>query len=303
MDPLASIIGLLRPQALLSKLVSGAGRWGVRYPAYRDPSFCLVLAGACWLTVDGAAPLRLDAGDFLLMPATPGFALTSDSGMASAALPLGQDSTGLREVRHGDPEGAAAMRMIGGAFRCDSVNAALLLDLLPVTIHIRAADPGADRLRRVVRLIGEEAGGDAPGRDSILERLAEVLLIEALRWRSGARDAHPAGLLAGLADAQLAAALRAIHGEPARAWTVAGLARAAGMSRASFAERFARTVGMPPMQYLLQWRMTLARDLLRRRSGQLEQVAAAIGYQSASAFSTAFSRHTGTPPSAFARAR
>ncbi|WP_213979939.1 AraC family transcriptional regulator [Sphingomonas sp. dw_22] len=301
MDPLASVIDLLRPRTLLSKRISGAGRWGVRYDAYRDPSFCLMLVGACWLTVEGAAPLRLAAGDFLLMPATPAFALTSDRDMAKEKLPLGPDSTGLRELRHGDPDGEAPVRMIGGFFRFDAGNAALLLDLLPATIHIRSSDPGADRLRQIVRLISDEVDGDAPGRDPILERLAEVLLIEALRWRPGERDLHPHGLLAGLADAQVAVALRRMHGDVAYPWTIVELARDAGMSRASFAERFARTVGMPPMQYLLRWRMALARDMLRHRSGQLEQVAAAIGYQSASAFSTAFSRHMGMPPSAFAR--
>lgn len=299
MDPLASVIDLLRPRTLFSKRIGGAGRWGVRYEAYRDPSFCLVLVGSCWLTVEGEAPLRLAAGDFLLLPVTPAFTLTSHREMAKEVLPPGPDSTGLRELWHGDPDGEAPVRMIGGYFTFDSGNAALLLDLLPATIHIRPDAPGADRLRQVVRLISDEVDGDAPGRDPILERLAEVLLIEALRWRPEG-ELH-SGLLAGLADAQVAVALRRMHGDVAYPWTIAELAREAGMSRASFAERFSRIVGVPPMQYLLRWRMALARDLLRRRPGQLEQVAAAIGYQSASAFSTAFSRHMGMAPSAFAR--
>lgn len=301
MDPFASVISLLRPRTVLSKVVSGSGRWGVRYAEYGNPSFCLVLAGSCWLTVDGVAPQRLDRGDFLLMPATPAFTLTSEPGMALAELASGASTEGIREVRHGDPVGAPSVRLIGGYFGVHPINAALLFDLLPVTIVVPHTDGGADRLRQVVRLIGEEAGEDMPGRDPILERLVEILLIEALRRGPGQPDSHPGGLLAGLADPRIATSLRQMHGDVAHAWTVAELARDAGMSRASFADRFARTVGMPPMHYLLRWRMALARDLLRDHAGQLERVAMAIGYQSASAFSTAFSRHMGIAPSVFAR--
>ena len=107
--------------------------------------------------------------------------------------------------------------------------------------------------------------------------------------------------MAGLADPALARSLREIHVDVARGWTVAELAQAAYMSRAVFAERFARTVGMPPMQYLLEWRMAIAKDLLRSERPPLAQLAGRVGYQSASAFSTAFTRLTGCSPSEFAR--
>jgi AraC-like DNA-binding protein len=135
----------------------------------------------------------------------------------------------------------------------------------------------------------------------VLERLVEILLVEALRFRQASVESRERGLFAGLADPGLARALREIHVDAARRWTVAELARTAGMSRAVFAERFARKVGMPPMQYLLEWRMAMAKDLLRRERPPLVEVAERVGYQSASAFSTAFTRLTGTSPSQFAR--
>jgi AraC-like DNA-binding protein len=192
--------------------------------------------------------------------------------------------------------------MLGGYFRFDRANAQLLLRLLPSLIHIRRGEPGAARLHRIVELIGEETAAHRPGRDLVLERLVEVLLVEALRFRPAAAAEQEQGLLAGLADPALARALRRVHDDVARRWTVAALARTAGMSRAVFAERFTRKVGMPPMQFVLEWRIALAKDILRREHAVLAEVARRVGYQSASAFSTAFTRHTGSSPSGFARA-
>ena len=143
---------------------------------------------------------------------------------------------------------------------------------------------------------------DLPGRDLVVDRLIEVLLVEALRFRSEGADAiGQPGLLAGLADPLLARALRRLHSDVAHAWSVEELAREAGLSRSVFSERFGQKVGVPPMQYLMDWRMALAKAMLQRDAPPLEAVAAAIGYQSASAFSTAFRREVGSPPSQFAR--
>ena len=132
----------------------------------------------------------------------------------------------------------------------------------------------------------------------MLTRLVEVLLIEALRSTPG--EEAPPGLLRGLADARLAPAIRQMHGQLARSWTVAQLAKAAALSRSAFFERFTRTVGLPPMEYLLAWRMAVAKDLLRRDDLGVAEVAERVGYGSASTFSTAFSRHVGLPPSRYA---
>jgi len=296
-DPLAAIISLLRPRTVLSKVVSGAGRWSIRKARYADPAFCLLLQGSCFLVPDGVGPLELGEGDFVLLPETPGFTLASDLDLRPT--PLAFDHS--RETRHGAEAGPATMRMLGGYFRFDRANAQLLVRLLPPVVHVRRDEVGATRLGRVVELIGEEASADGPGRDLILERLVEVLLVEALRFRPASAAREERGLIAGLADPALARALREIHANVARSWTVAELARASHMSRAVFAERFARKVGMPPMQYLLEWRMAVAKDLLRRERPPLARVAERVGYQSASAFSTAFTRLTGCAPSDYAR--
>lgn len=297
-DPLAAVIALLRPQTVLSKIVSGAGRWSVRYARHEDPGFCLMLEGSCFLDADGIGPLELHEGDFVFLPATPGFTLASDLALKPTLVPPTQTD----ELRHGTKSGPPSMRQLGGYFRFDRANAQLLLRFLPKVILIRRGERGATRLRRIVELIGDETTERRPGRELILERLVEVLLVEALRFRPAETARQEQGLLAGLADPALACALRRIHEDVAHRWTVAELARTAGMSRAVFAERFTRKVGMPPMEYVLEWRIAIAKDVLRRDRTPLAEVAEKIGYQSASAFSTAFTRHAGCTPSAFARA-
>ena len=295
---IAAIIALLRPQAVFSKLVTGAGKWAVRYARYDDPGFCLLLEGGCFLDVDGLAPIELEQGDFVLLPEVPGFTMGTDRTLRPKHI----DPQSAREYRHGAKAGPPELRMLAGYFRFDRSNARLLGKLLPAAVHVCGKDPGAARLRRIVELIIDEADTDRAGRDLVLERLVEVLLVEALRALPARSGSEGQGLLAGLADPALAAPLRSIHVDVARRWTVAELARKAGMSRAVFAERFTRRVGLPPMQYLLEWRMAIARDLLRRERPPLSEVAERVGYQSASAFSTAFTRITGRSPSDFSRA-
>ena len=294
-DPLSEVIALLQPRAVFSRRISGAGRWGVRYSAFGQPSFCAVLEGRCRLTVDGHGPLTLEAGDFVLLPATPGFTMSGFEPVRFERLDPKVMSTVQGEVRHGTRGGRPDVRLLGGWFAFDSPDSTLLVSLLPSLVHVR----GVERLSLLVRLVGEEASERRSGRDLVLTRLVEVLLIEALRLTPG-EDAPP-GLLHGLADAQLASAMRHMHGQLARSWTVAQLAKTAALSRSTFFERFTRTVGLPPMEYLLAWRMAVAKDLLRRHDIGLAEVAERVGYGSASTFSTAFSRHVGQPPSRYAR--
>ena len=295
-DPLSEVIALLHPRTVFSKGIEGAGRWAVRYTAFGHPSFSVVVEGSCRLAVDGHDAITLAAGDFVLLPTTPGFTMSGFEPATPELLTPQAQVEPMDDVRHGRRDGPPDVRLIGGYFIFDSPDADLLVSLLPTLVHVR----GVERLTTLVRLVGEEAGDDRPGRDLILSRLVEVLMIEALR--TGGGDAASPGLLRGLADARLAAAIRAMHGEPARPWTVAGLARAAALSRSAFFDRFTRAVGLPPMEYLLGWRMALAKDLLRRQAVALDEVARRVGYSSASTFSTAFSRHVGQPPGRYARA-
>ena len=294
-DPLSEVIVMLQPRTVLSRRISGAGRWGVRYSAFGQPSFCAVLEGRCRLTVDGHSPLTLEGGDFVLLPATPGFTMSGFEPVRCERFDPKVTSTVPGEVRHGTRGGRPDVRLLGGWFAFDSPDSALLVSLLPSLVHVR----GVERLSVLVRLVGEEASERRSGRDLILTRLVEVLLIEAMRATPG-EDAPP-GLLRGLADAQLAPAMRQMHGQLARSWTVAQLAKTAALSRSAFFERFTRAVGLPPMEYLLGWRMAVAKDLLRRHQVGVAEVAERVGYGSASTFSTAFSRHVGQPPGRYAR--
>jgi AraC-like DNA-binding protein len=295
-DPLSQVIELLRPRTVFSKGISGAGRWAVRYSASGHPGFCAVTEGGCRLAVAGARPVTLRQGDFVLLPATPAFTMSSFEPATPRRVDPKVAALQTGEIRHGRRGGKPDVRLLGGYFVFDSPDAALLVSLLPAMIHVR----GLERLSLLVRLVGEETRGNGAGRELVLTRLVELLLIEALRAEQSA-DAPP-GLLRGLADARIAGALRAMHRRAERSWTVVTLAREAGLSRSAFFERFSRVVGLRPMEYLLAWRMALAKDLLRGRELALEEVARRVGYGSASTFSTAFSRTVGQPPGRYARA-
>ena len=295
-DPLSEVISLLHPGTVFSKGISAAGRWGVRYPEFGHPSFCAVLQGACRLMVDRHEPLTLEAGDFVLMPATPGFTMTGFESVVPKEMDPTLTPAPTGEVRHGKQDGPPDVRLLGGYFVFGSPDAALLVSLLPQLVHVR----GESRLATIVQLVSDESKEQRAGRDVVLTRLVEVLLVEALRSTPGS-TASP-GLLRGLADPRLSAAIRQMHQSPERAWTVAQLAKESALSRSAFFDRFSRTVGTPPMEYLLAWRMALAKDLLRRDDCGLAEVAERVGYSSASTFSTAFSRYVGQPPARFARA-
>ncbi len=297
-EPLEELMSLLRPEAVLAKIITGGGRWSIRKPRYGDPAFCLILEGSCVLEVDGIDPIDLRRGDFLMLPQTPAFTLSGSSDVAPVFIPLDHS----RDTHHGCASEPVTMRMLGGYFRFDPASAALLVALLPQVILVRGGQPGASVLRRIVELIAEEADVDGPSRDMILRRLVEVLLIEAVtasatpEW--GDRNT---GLLAGLADPVLAPALRELHRDVARGWTVEHLARVSSVSRAVFAHRFSRTVGLPPMQYLLEWRVAVAKELLRTERPAVARLAHRLGYQSATAFTTAFTRVAGCSPTEYSR--
>lgn len=294
-DPLSQVITLMQPRAVFAKRISGAGRWGVRYAAFGQPSFCAVLEGRCRLAVDGEPAVTLEAGDFVLLPATPAFVLSGFEPVTPEFIDPKVSAAATGEVRHGTRGGRPDARLLGGYFVFGSPDAALMVSLLPALLHVR----DGKRLATLVRLVGEESGQRRSGRELVLTRLVELLLIEALRATQG--DDAPPGLLRGLADARLAPAIRHMHGQVARSWTMEQLAGKAALSRSAFFERFTRTVGMAPMEYLLAWRMAIAKKLLRSRELAIAEVAERVGYGSASTFSTAFSRHVGQPPSQYAR--
>lgn len=293
-DPLAEVVTLLQPSAPFAKLSSGAGAWSVRRLEAGRPFYCAILEGESQLTVDGHEPLILKKDDFILIPSSFGFTMSS---LRPPREETPREHTVLpnAEIRHGNPDGPPDVRMLVGYCVFASSDASLLVSLLPQVVHVR----GERRFATLMELVREEFHERRPAREVILSRLLEVLLIEALRSYSG--TAMSPGLVRGLADERIAAALRRIHESPAEAWTVAQLAREAMLSRSAFFARFSRAVGVPPMEYLLAWRMALAKDLLRQNESRVADVAERIGYGSASSFSVAFAKYVGLPPAQYAR--
>jgi len=299
MDVLSQIIALLRPQALLWKIVEAHGDWALRFPDEDYVVFGQVISGTCLLELQCREPMALHSGDFLLMTAPASWILRNGQN----GDPLDFDSVyagpSQAVISVGATEDARVTRFIAGHFDFAPTHPDLLARHVPAVIHIRSTDVAASRVGHLLALIGDEATSERPGRSLILDRLLEVMLVESLRHESGVSRGLQGNLLAGLADPKIAPALREMHGDVRRQWTVGMLAKHAGMSRAAFAERFTRTVGMAPINYLLHWRIALAKDALRSSNLALSEIAAIVGYQSVSAFSTAFSRLVGHPPARY----
>jgi transcriptional regulator GlxA family with amidase domain len=193
------------------------------------------------------------------------------------------------------------VRIVGGHFEFDSTNAELLTSFLAPIVYIRSGGSDDDgRLNRIFQMIDVEATTERPGHEAVLSRLLEIILIELMRAPEMLSARH-SGMLTGLTDPQIALALRAFHDNIRWNWSVASLASEARMSRSIFSERFTSLVGQPPMTYVRNWRIAVARDALGRGGRSLDEVADATGYASASAFSTAFTRTVGLPPARYAR--
>lgn len=274
--------------------MNGAGPWRIRRSDTGQPFYCVVLEGSCRLEVNGQAPVTLQEGDFVLIPAVFSFTMSSLDPETSDDLETVPVEMLKGEFRLGSQTGPPEVRLMVGHYLFGSPDAAVLVSLLPQLLHVR----GEKSLVTIVHLVSEESRQQRPARDVILARLLEVLLIEALRSSAGLTASS--GLLRGLADERLAVAIRRMHERIDVPWTVAQLAKEAALSRSAFFERFSRAMGVAPMEYLLSWRMARAKQLLRRKQQNMAEIAECIGYGSASAFSVAFTRHVGLPPTRYA---
>ncbi|ELY4302527.1 AraC family transcriptional regulator [Cronobacter turicensis] len=293
-DPLTDIVALLNPSPTRAKLVEGAGQWRILRESGGEAFYCAVLQGECLMSVNGKAPRRLVAGDFILIPATYTFETTS----AGAAPPvdISQPTVlGDGHVRIGSTTGPAELLMNVGHCEFDTPDKALIVALLPSEILIQ----GQRRFITLFELLLDESRTRRPGREVVMTHLLQLLLVESLR--SDPALSKTAGILRGLQHDRVATALHLIHEKPGADWQIAHLARECAMSRSSFFAVFSETVGMSPMQYLLFWRMSLARKALLSGQDNIEQIALRTGYQSASAFSVAFAKHAGMPPGEFRR--
>ena len=190
---------------------------------------------------------------------------------------------------------------MAGNFEFEAANRHLISTLMLPIVQVRGHEIAAGRLGALLATVGEEALAERPGRSLVLDRLLEVLLIEALRYRPPDIGDGGHGLLAGLADPKIGRALRIMHAHTRRPWTLVALAREVGMSRSALASRFTQIVGIPPIEYLANWRITLAKNALASADVPMVDIAEMAGYQSVSAFSAAFKRETGLSPTLYVR--
>lgn len=317
MDPLSETLRVVRLVGAIFLQARFTAPWCYQSPradlvaplleprAERVVIFHLITEGECCVELEGAAPVRLVAGDAVVFPHGDAHRMGSEPGLPCATGGAGLDrllSRRPRVIAYGG--GGAATRLLCGYLACDARLARMLLAGLPalVQVNVRGSNAGL-WLENSVRYALAEARSPRPGGEGVLAKLAEVLFIEVLRLHMNEQAPGRTGWLAALSDRIVGAALHALHEQPARAWTLEELARKAGTSRSVLAERFQQLVGSPPMQYLTQWRMVLAANLLAGSNAPLAHIAGEVGYQTDTAFSRAFRREYGAPPQAWRRLR
>ncbi|HEX4196498.1 MAG TPA: AraC family transcriptional regulator [Caulobacteraceae bacterium] len=299
MDPLSDVLSLLKPRSYSSGGFDAGGDWAIQFPRHAGIKCYAVVSGQCWLAVEGVAePVRLKTGDCFLLPRGRPFRMASDLGLT----PVGPEAI----YAHGRDGGVTVMNgggdfcQVGGHFTLAGESAGVLLGVLPPIVHIRKeADRAA--LRWSVERMMHELREPQAGGLLVAQHLAHMMLVQALRLHLAEGAAGGVGWLFALADRQMSAAIGAMHENPAHRWTLQALAERAGMSRSSFALKFKATVGASPMDYLTRWRMLLAADRLANGAEPISVIALSLGYESESAFSTAFKRVMGRSPRQYSR--
>ncbi|MFD4179493.1 AraC family transcriptional regulator [Rhodococcus sp. NPDC058514] len=296
MDILSDTIAAIRTGSPTSGMFVRHAPWGRSYPVVPGAGFHVVLEGSCWLVPQGGAPMALGVGDVVLMPRG-----------ADHDLLDGLDSPVTETARPGEPREISGpgvrAALLCGAYELGRQRSHPLLDELPEFVHLPARPGRHPALRGAVDLLVAEIAEPRPGSDAAVPALLETLLLFILRawFDEQARD-RVTGWAGAFADPAVAAALRAVHEEPGRSWTVSDLSDVAGVSRATLARRFTATVGEPPLAYVTRWRMLTAARLLRETDNSLGAVARKVGYNSEFAFAKAFKREYGLAPGQYRRA-
>jgi AraC-like DNA-binding protein len=303
-DPLGEALHLMRMSGTFYCRSELSEPWAMEMPALEDClMFHVMTAGRGWLEVQGAEPRLLQPGDFALVPRNDGHRLTSQPGLTAPRLldlPRELISERYEVLRHGG--GGATATLICGVVRFEHPAARRLIELLPSVVSVDAGAPQMEWMHSALRLMATEARTLLPGGETVITRLADILVIQAIRAWIAQDPAAQRGWLGALQDPQIGRALALIHRDPARPWTVASLAAEVAMSRSSLAARFTELVGEPVMRYVARWRMQLALTQLRDDDATLGCLASQFGYQSEAAFARAFKRALGVSPGRY-RAR
>ncbi len=294
MDPLSDVLSLLKPRNYMCGGFDLGGEWSIQFHQHQGIKCYALVSGECWLAVDGVPdPVRLTAGDCFLLPNGRPFCLSSDLSLT----PVDAHTIFQSQLNGGIAtfNGGGDCFGVGGYFALSGEHAGVLLGMLPPIVHIRKESDKA-ALRWSLERMMEELREPRPGSFLVAQHLASMLLVQALRLHLAEGLRGGVGWLFALADKQMSAAISAVHDDPAHAWTLVELAARAGMSRSTFALKFKQTVGESPMEYLTRWRMLLAGDKLASSNDPVAVIARSLGYESESAFSTAFKRAMGCSP-------
>ncbi|QTP57795.1 AraC family transcriptional regulator [Billgrantia antri] len=300
MDPLSDVLSLLKPRSYVSSGFDAGGDWSIQFSNQQNRMKCYaVISGECWLLVeDLAEPLRLRAGECFVLPSGRNFRLASDIALApvdSSVFFPPPSPGGVVTINSGGD-----CYLVGSRFGVTGRNSTSLLRMLPPIVHIRKASDQSALIWSVERM-RQELREQRPGGSLTAQHLAHMMLIQALRLHLEEGLNEGVGWFFALADKQLSAAIAAIHADPAYRWTLQVLAERAGMSRSSFALKFKAAVGETAMDYVSRWRMMLASDRFENTKDSVSTVALSLGYESESAFSTAFKRIMGCTPRQYKR--
>lgn len=301
-DPLGEVLHFLRMSGVFYCRSELTAPWALALPSTPGClSFHVVVDGRCHVEVEGSEPLTLVRGDLALVTVVDGHRLASEVGVTNACDKVKLESVSERYtiLRHGG--GGAATTLVCGAVRFAHPAAQHLLKLLPKVIRVAAMTPQSDWMRSILQLMEDEAQVLRPGGETVITRLADILVIQAVRSWIEHDPAAQTGWLRALQDPRIGRAITLIHRDPARAWTLASLANEVAMSRSAFAARFNELVGEPAMQYVTRWRMHVAVTWLHEESVGVGDMAARLGYQSEAAFSRAFKRFVGVSPGSIRR--
>ena len=324
-DTLSDVLRSVRLRGAVFYDLSFGQEWAAEAPPCKDIAgsvipgaehvmeYHVITKGSGWAAIVGEPPVRLETGDIVMFPQGDAHVISSAPGIRPARLspewahatrndpkPIPIVFHTPNEFSHGIPAPESPSNVVCGFLGCDLRPFNPLIATLPRLLHLPAAGDGA-WISQVMRQAVSASRDKRPGGQAVLERISEMMFVDAVRRHVERLPEESTGWLAGLRDRHVGRALALIHEDPSRAWTIDALADEIALSRSAFYERFVRLIGQPPMQYLTQWRMQVAANLLRQSRAPIVSIALDVGYESEAAFARAFKRLVGTPPASWRR--